>query len=177
MMYQSDPFYEAESVGPQVTFGADPVPTGADASAQAKGEFYAKFGHDSPQNLEEANWLDARVKAIKAETGVTKMATVGGKTVELSPTPPSASWWGGMSTGGKVALAGGVGLGAIAMLMMRKRRANPRRNKLVPILVVGGVAVALMWGGKQTVAAVEEATPSPSPELTPAEQGGVIWPQ
>lgn len=177
MMYQPEPFFEAESVGPQVTFGADPVPTHADAQAQAKGEFYAKFGHDSPQNLAEANWLDARVKALKAESGVTQTAVVGGKSVELSPTPPGAGWWGGMSQGGKVALAGGLGLGAVALLMMRKRRANPRRNKLVPILVVGGVAVALMWGGKQTVDAVEASTPAPSPEIPPAEQGGVIWPQ
>lgn len=51
------------------------------AQAQAKLDFIAKFGHDTPQNYEEASWLSDRTAALKAATGaeqevVTRTVTV-----------------------------------------------------------------------------------------------------
>ena len=165
MMYDPDPFFEAESVGPVVTFGQDdvePTPTHAEVQAAAAAEFAAKYGHASPQNLAEANWLNAKVQALKVGAGVTKFVkTEDGTVVEISPTPTvTAGFWGGMTTGGKVAIAGGAAAGVLALVMFGRRRKNPRRSGMLPILAIGGVAAMLIWGGKKTVEAVEAVVPA-----------------
>jgi hypothetical protein len=164
MPYNPSAFYEAESVGPAVTFGE--APTHAEAQVLADAEFLAKYGHAIPQNYEEANWLDERVNAIKGETGLTKVVEVKtpqGKTVEMVGTQSHVDpgWWGGMSTGGKAAVAGGAGLGVLGLVMLarRGRRTNPRRRGMLPIVAVGGLAALLWWGGKKTVEAAEATIP------------------
>ena len=54
--------------GSSMTMTPAPAMTPAAAQAQAAFEFSKRFGHATPESLEEATWLSDRVAALKAIT-------------------------------------------------------------------------------------------------------------
>lgn len=143
-----------------------PAPAMTHAAAQelAKIEFLKVFGHAVPASLEEANWLDARVTALKTASGLTQTATTPeGQVVQVHSRMANPSRW-------PLILAGAAGLGVVGLWFLTNRRTNPQGSRLSPVLVLGGAAAGLWWLGRRAGAQVQAIVHAPVPvEPAPLE--------
>jgi LPXTG-motif cell wall-anchored protein len=141
MIYEPDAMFEASSKGPAVTFGAA---SHAEAQLEAQKDFVHKFNHWPAENATEALWLSERTAELKRRAG-TSHVTPGSNNLPLM-----------------LGVTGALGLGAF--LFLRKRRSNPRRTKLTPLLVVGGVGAFLWWNGAKVMESLQARLRPTQPE-------------
>lgn len=165
MLYKPDPFFEAESVGPQITFGVTTTELSVDP-ATIYGAGWDKPGY--PYNPARKAYLS---QFPEAKTDAEAQAEVDAELTSMEQRGQEYAWTNGGITvrdkslartpGAMLALAG-VGVAAAVGLALwggrsRTVATNPRRPRWLPLASLAGVGAAMWYASRRSVEALERA--------------------